>query len=48
MDSKALPGFEDAISFSLIEALRGQQARRFSTSASIPDGPLTFTKTKIL
>lgn len=44
MDSKTLPpGFEDALTFPLVEALYGRRARRFSLGASIPDGPLAFT-----
>jgi hypothetical protein len=37
------PGFEDALSFPLIEALFGRRSRRFSLGASIPDGPLAYT-----
>jgi hypothetical protein len=37
------PGLEDALNFSLADALYGRRARRFFLGASIPDGPLAFT-----
>jgi hypothetical protein len=36
------PGVDTALDFSLLEALLGRRARRFSLGASIPDGPLAF------
>lgn len=36
------PGFEDMMSFPLVEALLGRRARRFSLGAEIPDGPLVY------
>jgi len=36
------PGFGDALEFSLIEALTGRRARRFSLGASISKGALAF------
>lgn len=38
-----LPGFEDTLNFSLVDALYGRRARRFSRGASIPDRPPAFT-----
>ncbi|MGJ0516638.1 MAG: hypothetical protein ACR65O_12925 [Methylomicrobium sp.] len=37
------PGVETALDFSLLDALYGRRARRFSLGACIPDGPLAFT-----
>ncbi|MCP3141749.1 hypothetical protein [Pyxidicoccus xibeiensis] len=36
-------GFDDVLSFPLLQALLGRRARRFSMGASIPDGPLAHT-----
>ncbi|MFP2904360.1 hypothetical protein ACLESD_04745 [Pyxidicoccus sp. 3LFB2] len=36
-------GFEDVLSFPLLQALLGRRARRFSMGAAIPDGPLAHT-----
>lgn len=44
MESSTVPpGFYDALTFPLVEALAGRRSRRFSLGASIPDGPLAFT-----
>jgi hypothetical protein len=37
------PGVESALDFSLLDALYGRRARRFSLGACVPDGPLAFT-----
>ncbi len=36
-------GFQDVLSFPLLQALLGRRARRFALGASIPDGPLAHT-----
>ncbi|MBZ4419268.1 hypothetical protein [Myxococcus sp. RHSTA-1-4] len=36
-------GFQDVLSFPLLQALLGRRARRFTLGASIPDGPLAYT-----
>lgn len=41
----APPGLEDAVKFSLVEALIGRRSRRFAMGCSIPDGPLAHTST---
>jgi hypothetical protein len=40
-----LPGFEDMISFGLVEALLGRRSRRFFMGAEIPDGVFAYTST---
>ncbi len=40
---KILPGFEDMMSFGLIEALLGRRSRRFFMGAEIPDGVFAYT-----
>ncbi|MGR8941444.1 MAG: hypothetical protein ACU83V_07205 [Gammaproteobacteria bacterium] len=43
METKTFPpGVDTALDFSLLAALYGRRARRFSLGASIPDGPLAF------
>ena len=37
------PGFEDALDFTLIEALLGRRSRRFFMGGEIPDGVFTYT-----
>jgi hypothetical protein len=37
------PGYYDALTFPLVEALFGRRARRFSLGATLPDGPLAFS-----
>lgn len=37
------PGFEDLLTFPLLEALTGRRARRFAVGDTIPDGPFAFT-----
>ncbi len=37
------PGFEDALDFTLIEALLGRRSRRFFMGGKIPDGVFTYT-----
>ncbi|MEW5796674.1 MAG: hypothetical protein AB1772_09995 [Candidatus Zixiibacteriota bacterium] len=39
----AARGLETVLQFTLLEALHGRRARRFSLGASIPDGPLAYT-----
>jgi hypothetical protein len=36
------PGFQDLLSFGLMEALLGRRSRRFFTGAEIPDGPFAY------
>jgi len=44
MSNKKIPeGFEDMISFGLLEALLGRRSRRFFMGAEIPDGVFTYT-----
>jgi hypothetical protein len=38
-----LPGFEDMLSFGLVEALLGRRSRRFFMGAEIPDGVFAYT-----
>jgi len=38
-----LPGFEDMVSFGLLEALLGRRSRRFFMGAEIPDGVFAYT-----
>ena len=42
-NKKILPGFEDMMSFGLIEALLGRRSRRFFMGAEIPDGVFAYT-----
>lgn len=42
-NKKIPPGFEDMISFGLIEALLGRRSRRFFMGAEIPDGVFAYT-----
>lgn len=37
------PGFEDALDFTLVEALLGRRSRRFFMGGEIPDGVFTYT-----
>ncbi|MBZ0155944.1 MAG: hypothetical protein K8I29_06980 [Alphaproteobacteria bacterium] len=44
MDRTALPpGFQDMLSFGLVEALLGRRSRRFFKGAEIPDGVFSYT-----
>ncbi len=36
------PGLVEAMTFPLVEAIRGRRSRRFARGATIPDGPLAF------
>jgi len=40
------PGFQDLLTFPLIEALLGRRSRRFFMGAEIPDGVLAFKSRK--
>jgi hypothetical protein len=42
-NKKILPGFEDMMSFGLIEALLGRRSRRVFMGAEIPDGVFAYT-----
>lgn len=43
MDTSALPpGFQDMMSFGLVEALTGRRSRRFFRGAEIPDGVFAY------
>lgn len=43
MEPNEPPGLSDLSTFSLLEALAGRRARRFSLGASIPSGELSYT-----
>lgn len=45
-DTSATPGFEDLLSFPLIEALLGRRSRRFFMGAEIPDGVFAYKSTR--
>ena len=40
------PGFQDMLSFGLIEALLGRRSRRFFVGADIPDGVFAYKSLK--
>ncbi|MBP7240764.1 hypothetical protein [Amaricoccus sp.] len=43
LDANRIPyGLVEAMSFPLVEAIRGRRSRRFARGATIPDGPLAF------
>jgi hypothetical protein len=39
-------GLTEALTFPLIEAIRGRRSRRFAKGATIPDGPLAYTSSE--